>query len=310
MHLTIARSLLMTAALFAAGTSAAWAQPTFTSGVDLVRFGVTVVDRDGNFVTDLVREDFEVYEEGVKQTVSYFVGASTPDASPPPLHLGLLFDTSASMQVDLRLARTAAIRFLNTVRQAEDMTLVDFDTEVRVARYRQADFPRLVERIRGQRPRGWTALYDALGVYLDGAYAQDGQKILVLYTDGGDTRSQLSYRDALDLVKASDVTIYAIGFLKSRPGNAGVMRRIRVLAETTGGKVFLPLTADPLDEIYGEIADEILARYSFGYASTDQRTDGAWREVEVKLSGTRPELRGATIRARTGYFGPYLPTEP
>ena len=298
---------LLVAVLLVAGGSVAWAQPTFTTGVDLVRFGVTVIDREGNFVTDLVDDDFEIYEEGVKQNISYFVGANTLEATRPPLHLGLLFDTSASMEVDLRLARTAAIKFLNTVRQAEDITLVDFDTEVRVARYRQDDFPRLVERIRGREPEGWTALYDALGVYLDGASSQDGQKILVLYTDGGDTRSYMSYGDVLDLVKASDVTVYAIGFLKGRPGNARLMRRVRVLAETTGGEVFLPLTAEPLNGIYAHIAEEIAARYSFGYASTDTRTDGAWREVDVRISSSRSELRGATVRTRQGYFGPYIP---
>jgi hypothetical protein len=64
-----------------------------------------------------------------------------------------------------------------------------------------------------------------------------------------------------------------------------------------------------LDEIYAQIAEEISARYSFGYASTDMRTDGAWREVKVKLSSSRPELEGATLRTRRGYFGPYKPPE-
>lgn len=286
------------------------AQPTFTAGVDLIRFGVTVLNRDGKFVTDLTIDDFEVYEKGEPQTIRYFTSANAPEASPPPLHLGLLFDTSASMEADLRMSRTAAIKFLNTVTQAEDITLVDFDTEVRVGRYRQIDFPRLVERIRMQRPEGWTALYDALGVYLDGAGMQDGQKILVLYTDGGDTRSSMSFSDVQDLVKASDVTVYAIGFLKHQPSNMRLMRRMRQLAEQTGGEVFLPLTADPLDEIYAKIAEEIAARYSFGYASTDLRTDGAWREVEIKLKTSRPHLKGAKVRTRKGYFAPYLPRDP
>ena len=300
------RRTFLAAVALVIGTHPVWAQPTFTAGVDLVRFGVTVIDRDGHFVTDLTEDDFELYEEDVRQTLSYFAGANGGEA-PPPLHLGLLLDTSASMLEDMRLARTAAIKFLNTMRQAEDMTLVDFDTEVRVGRYGQVDFPRLIERIRGQKPKGWTALYDALGVYLHGASAQDGQKILVLYTDGTDTRSEISYSEMLELVKASDVTMYAIGFLKSRPGNARLMRRVRVLVEATGGEVFLPLTADPLDDIYAKIAEEITARYSFGYVSTDTQTDGRWREVEIKLITSRPELRGAKIRTRRGYYGRYTP---
>ena len=73
------------------------------------------------------------------------------------------------MDADIKLARSAAVKFLNTLTDAKDMTLVDFDTEVRVAKYGQQDFPRLVERIRARKPDGFTAMYDALGVYLDGA---------------------------------------------------------------------------------------------------------------------------------------------
>ena len=97
------------------------------------------------------------------------------------------------------------------------MTLVDFDTEVRVGRYGQDDFPRLVERIRNRLPTGQTALYDALGVYLDGAFAQDGRKVLVIYTDGEDTRSRMRFGETADLVRASDVTVYAIGFSEASP---------------------------------------------------------------------------------------------
>jgi len=195
---------------------------------------------------------------------------------------------------------------LNTVTQAEDITLVDFDTEVRVGRYSQNDFPRLIERIRLRKPKGWTALYDALGVYLDGASWQDGQKVLVLFSDGGDTRSAMSFSEINDLVKASDVTLYAIGFLKNRPGNASLMRQMRMFAEQTGGEVFLPLTADPFDEIYARIVEELNSRYSFGYSSTNDQTDGGWREIEVRLNTSRSVLEGAKIRTRKGYYGPYL----
>ena len=77
-----------------------------------------------------------------------------------------------------------------------DVTLVDFDTEVRIARYAASDYPRLIERIRGRKPEGWTAFYDALGVYLSGAANQTGQKILLVYTDGGDTRSAMTFRSS------------------------------------------------------------------------------------------------------------------
>ena len=116
----------------------------------------------------------------------------------------------------------------------------------------------------------------------------------------------MSFSEVNDLVKASDVTLYAIGFLKNRPRNASLMRQMRMFAEQTGGEVFLPLTAEPFDEIYARIVEELNSRYSFGYSSTNDLTDGGWREIEVKLNTSRSDLEGAKIRTRKGYYGPYF----
>jgi Ca-activated chloride channel family protein len=279
------------------------AQPVFRSGIDLVHFGVTVVDRRGNLVTDLTLDDFVLVEEGKPQKIEYFAGGIESETL-PPLHVGLLFDTSGSMTEDLAFSRSAAIKFLNTLPQAEDMTIVDFDTEVRVARYAQRDFARLVERLRSRKPDGWTALYDAMGVYLDGADAQDGRKILVVYTDGGDTRSSISFGDAQNLIKASDVTVYAIGFLEHQSATTRNDQRMRLrqLAEMTGGQAFFPMSIEQLDEMYEKVLDEIKAQYTIGYQSNDLRADGRWRDVEIRV--VRPELKGAKVRTRRGYFAP------
>ena len=137
-----------------------------------------------------------------------------------PLHLGLTLDTSGSMERDIHDVRTAVVKFLNANRAAIDFTLVDFDTEIRVARYGADEIERLIERIRRRKPDGWTALFDAVGVYLNGVGPLDGQKIMLLYTDGGDTRSELTYSDLLDLLKSSDVTVYTIGYLENQGSSA------------------------------------------------------------------------------------------
>src|SRR5262245_25396178 len=134
-------------------------QPTFRATVDLVNFGVSVLDKQGNPVTGLKAEDFEVVENGKKQSLKFF-SAGNPDEA-PPLHIGLLLDTSGSMADDLKDARTAAVKFVNALDTAADVTLVDFDTEVRVARFQQADYPRLAERIRGREADGRTAVHGA-----------------------------------------------------------------------------------------------------------------------------------------------------
>jgi Ca-activated chloride channel family protein len=275
-------------------------QPTFRAGVDLVSFGVTAVDRRGNLVTDLTRADFEILEDGAAQTITHFArGLGDDDA--PATHLGLMLDTSASMERDLKLARSAAIRFLNLLPEAEDITLVDFDTEVRVTRYPQRDFARLVERIRMRKPDGWTALYDALGVYLDGASRGSGRTVLVMYTDGADSRSQLRFSDLMDLLKASHVTVYAVGLVEQTGRmRSEVTMRLQQMVAATGGQAFFPSSLDDLDKSYEQVLAEIKSQYQLGYTSTNGVLDGTWREVEIKVR--RPDVK---VRSRKGYFALY-----
>ncbi|MFO7692479.1 MAG: VWA domain-containing protein [Vicinamibacterales bacterium] len=291
------------AALAALGLALAGAPEAqvFRSGVDLASFGVTAVDRKGGLVTDLAREDFEVREDGRLQAVTLFARGDAGE-SVPPLHLGLLFDTSGSMEESIGFSRSAAIKFLNTVQEALDITLVDFDSEVRVVRYGQHDFARLVERIRRRRPQGQTALYDALGVYLDGASSEEGRRTLVLYTDGGDTSSSMSYGDAQTLLRASDITLYAVGFLAhlSQSRQMDLRMKLRALAEITGGLAFFPSIIKDLDPTYEKIAAEIRGQFTLGYLSTNTTFDGAWRKVEITVK--RP---GVKVRARQGYYAPY-----
>jgi Ca-activated chloride channel family protein len=281
-------------------------QPTFRVETDLVNFGVTVTDKRGTFLTDLTADDFEIFEGGKRQTVKYFTRGDEAVAA-PDLHVGLLFDTSGSMGEDIRLARSAAIRFLNTLSDAKSITLVDFDTEVRVSKYGQQDFPRLVERIRGRKPDGFTAMYDALGLYLQDADVDDGRKILVLFSDGGDTRSTIGFADVMTLVRASDVTVYAVGFVENQPSNARGQQRLRLtqIAQESGGEAFFPSSMKQVDAAYDKIVAQIRAQYSLGYVSTSTDVDGRWRKVEIKVR--RPDLKDLRIQARKGYFAPFRP---
>jgi Ca-activated chloride channel family protein len=280
--------------------------PVFRDAVELVTMGVTVSDRSGAYLGDLGREHFEILEDGKPQTITYFAPGGQAESA-PALHVGLLFDTSGSMSDDIGLARSAAVRFLNTLKDAEDMTLVDFDTEVRMARYGQRDFPRMVERIRNRKPDGFTAMYDALGVYLDRASEDEGRTILVLYTDGGDTRSTIGFGDVMTLVRASNVTIYAVGFLENQSASLRNEQRARLyqLAEATGGQAFFPTRMKEVETAYDTILSQVRAQYSLGYASSNTRQDGSWRKVEIRLK--HPASRGMRLQSRKGYFAPYRP---
>ena len=274
---------------------------SFAAGVELTTFSVTAVDKKGNIVGDLTKDDFDVFEDGARQSVEFF--AAGEGATAPPMHLGLMVDASGSMDRDMKLAQGAAIKFLNRLPSAEDITLVDFDTEVRITRYPQRDFARLVERIRLRKADGMTALYDALGTFLDGADPLKGRKVLVMYTDGGDTRSALSFSETMDLLKASHVTVYAIGLIENTGSARGQMQMtLRQLAESTGGQAFFPTAMRDVESAYDKVLAEIRGQYHLGYQSSNARTTGGWRKVEIKVK--RPDIR---VRARKGYFGPYLP---
>jgi len=272
----------------------------FRTGIDLVTFVVVASDRNG-LVDGLTKDDFRVLEDGTPQAIQYFAKGDV--SARVPLRLGLLMDVSGSMGMDLDLSRSAAIKFMNAVEHARDVTLVDFDTEVRLARYSQDDFPRLIERIRGQKLGGWTAFYDAIEVYLNGMAMEDGQKVLVIYTDGGDTRSRISMGQILDLLKFVDVTVYAIGFVNNQPSYARMEQRMKLeqIAAATGGEAYFPGSKDQLAEMYDKILDELNNRYTLGYVSTNTGTPG-YRRVDIQI--TNPAYKSVRIRTRNGYYAP------
>jgi Ca-activated chloride channel family protein len=274
----------------------------FRSGVDLVSFTVVASDKQG-LVEGLTRDDFTILEDGKPQTLQFFAEGDV--SARMPLRLGLLFDVSGSMGLDIEMSRSAAIKFMNAVEHAKDVTLVDFDTEVRLARYRQDDFPRLIERIRSKKPDGWTALYDAIAVYLNGMAMEEGQKVLVIYSDGGDTRSRMSMTQIIDLLKWIDVTVYAIGFVEHQ-GSGRMEQRMKLeqLANATGGQAYFPTSKEQVAEFYDKILAELNGRYTLGYISNSTAKPG-FRKVEIKV--TNPAYRNIKIRARNGYYAPDRP---
>jgi Ca-activated chloride channel family protein len=291
---------------FVCAPSAAQQPPAFRARVDLVNVGVSVTDRKGNLITDLTAADFEIVEDGRAQTIRFFAAGDSAGADErPALHLGLLLDVSESMGEDMQFSKTASIKFLNTLTDAVDVAVVDFDTEVRTARYSQNEFARLIERIRQKKAKGDTALYDAIATYLHSASEQDGRKVMLLYTDGGDTRSSVPFRELMDLLKASDVTVCAIGELAHQSPSTTTQQRmiLQQIAEVTGGQAFFPTSVKELDGVYEKVVTQIRAQYTIGYLSTNEKTDGTWRRVDVRIA--RKNGRDLRTRSRKGYFAPF-----
>jgi Ca-activated chloride channel homolog len=300
-------NLIATPAAMVALIAAASAQQqrpdptTFRGSTDLVTVGVTVAAKQHQLVTDLTANDFAVYEDGKLQQI--FAFASGAEAG-PPLHIGVLLDVSGSQGLDLEFTQNAVIKFLKALPNAADVTFIDFATEVRGGRYSPSDFPRLFKRVRDLKAAGETALFDAIGLYLDGASGQDGRKVMVLYTDGADTASSLSLRTLMTLLKASDVTVYTIGALDNQPQATQTMLRALLggIAASTGGAAFFPGSARQLTKIYDQVLGEVRAQYTIGYVSTNETNDGGWRKVDVRI--TRADANRLDVRARKGYYAP------
>ena len=215
-----------------------------------------------------------------------FFAAGGRRTSAPPLHLGFLLDTSGSMEEDIKDVRTAAIKFLNAIEHAVDITLVDFDTEVRRRpRSAPSDYPRLIERIRMRKPDGWTALYDAIGVYLNGAADQDGEKVLVIYTDGGDTRSSLTVGDVLDLLKAR------------------TSRSTRSATSSTSRSSHGPRSAMQLAALRGDDRRAGVLPDQLKELDEDVREDPAKRSPPATASATCRPTRGPTARGARSRSG-------
>src|SRR4029079_5736051 len=160
-----------------------------------------------------------------------------------PLHLGLLLDVSESMQKNLPDAATASVQFVNAVPDSVDATLVDFDTTVRLGRFAPPSYPQLFERIRNRKAGGLTALYDALAVYLDDVAEREGQHVLILYTDGGDSNSSTTFGKISEVLRrTTNLIVYSIGYLENQSSASRLEQQMRLtmLARATGGHAYIP----------------------------------------------------------------------
>jgi Ca-activated chloride channel homolog len=279
-------------------------QPSFTAGVDLVSLNVTVTDATARFMTDLQETDFEVFEDGVKQDVTFF------NRSNLPIALSLLLDTSASMDTRLSTAQEAAIGFARRLREQDLAEIVDFDSRVIILQPFTNKASDLEQAIRRTSAGGSTSMYNAVYIALKDlkkVVATNVDEIrrqaIVVLSDGEDTSSLLPFEEVLDLAKRSETAIYAIG-LRSNDGgsNRGFKEAefvLRQLAQETGGRAFFPNLPTELPAIYSQIADEISSQYTVGYTSKNQRRDGAWRRVVVRVN--RPN---SVARTKQGYFAP------
>jgi len=278
-------------------------QPAFRTGVDIVSLNLTVTDSQNHYVTDLDQNDFAVFEDGVKQDVTFF------NRRQQPIALSLLLDSSASMEDKLPTLQTAAGNFIRRLRPSDLAQVIDFDSRVEIRQVFTSNHDELEAAIRQTTAGGSTSLHNAIYIALKElkkikAVSEEDvrRQALVVFSDGEDTSSLVSFDEVLDLAKRSETAIYTIALRGTDTQTKGFREAefvMRTLAQETGGRAFFPAKVEDLNGVYSQIADELASQYTLGYSSKNTRRDGAYRRIVVQVA--RP---GVTPRAKRGYYAP------
>lgn len=261
-------------------------QKALRVNVDLVMVNASVVDSDNRLVSDLEPKNFRIFEDKVEQSIEYFSSETAP------VSLGIVFDSSHSMQKKLEFARSAAVRFLETGTPDDEYFLVEFASRPEVASDFTTDIRRLRDELSFKPAQGQTALYDAM--YLGLAKLRHGQnpkKALLLITDGEDNYSRYTRSDIRQFLRESDVQIYVIDLGRALLSD---------LADMTGGHSYRA-SVDDLGDVCEKIAVELKSQYVLGYKSTNNRKDGKFRRILVKMLPP-PGFPKLHVRTRRGYY--------
>lgn len=305
------RRLLAAGIVFAVGLGSLGHASTTESGqqggrfqfkvdVNAVSLSVVVTDKKGRFIPNLTMDDFEVREDNVVQEPSFFQSEVTP------VTVLLLLDASTSIRPSVEGVKEAASNFVTKLWDGDQAIIADFNESIRFSSHFTDDADRLVATIQSLYPAGWTALYDSVLISIDKVMSEPGRKALLVFTDGDDSRSlgqgsEADSNDVLEGARLSEVSIYSVGFEgrgnRGRGVNKGFLRK---LARQTGGEAFFPKGIGDLNKAFSRIQEELHSQYRMAYVSTNSSSNGAWREIALKVKN-RDDL---IVRTRQGYY-PY-----
>jgi Ca-activated chloride channel homolog len=275
----------------------------FTLDVTRVQLLFTVSDKKGRFVSNLAKEDFEVFEAKKPQSIVEFTAESEL-----PLRLAILIDTSNSIRDRFKFQQEAATDFVNTViRPQEDRAvIVSFDTAPELVADLTGDVEKLTAAIRSLRAGGGTSLYDAIFFSCRDKLMQDQprhkfRRAMVILSDGEDNQSRYTRDQALEMAHKADVVIYSISTNRLGIESDGD-KVLKYFADQTGGQAFFPFKAQDLAQSFENIANELRHQYNVLYRPEPLKTDGLYHPVDVKVRGRKDLI----VRARHGYYAPVM----
>jgi Ca-activated chloride channel homolog len=269
--------------------------------VEEVVLNATVIGRGGRLVQDLKKDDFQVSEDGVKQTIVSF------QHSDLPVSIALVVDNSGSMSEKRPAVNKSALDLIQASNPQDEAFVVNFSDEAFIDQDFTSDINRLRDGLSHIESRGGTALYDAVVASAD-KLAQDAKhpkQVLIVITDGEDNASTLNLEQTIHRVQElSGPEIYAIGLLygddMSRAEKRHAQRALEMLSEETGGIAFFPKSITQVDDIAAEVAQDIRSQYTIGYHSSKPYTEPGFRRIEVTAQ-SKGEGK-LLVRTRTGYF--------
>jgi Ca-activated chloride channel family protein len=272
--------------------------PRISVDVNLVVLQATVRSRGGHLVSDLSKQDFEVYEDGVRQSIRLFRHEDVP------VTVGLVIDHSGSMGPKLTSVIEAARTFARSSNAEDQMFVVNFNEKVTFGLPAGIGFTNraseLERAIWATPAAGQTALYDAVAEGLERSRAGGPEKkVLIVVSDGGDNASRLSLPEVLKEVSQSSAIVYTIGIFDEEDPDRNPEVLLR-LARATGGDAFFPAQFNEVVTVCERIARDIRNQYTIGYVSTSSGPTGALRAIRLTANAAgRGQL---SVRTRTGYI--------
>jgi Ca-activated chloride channel homolog len=273
---------------------------------DLVLVDVTVLDKNNKFVKGIDQNKFQIFEDQISQQIEFF------SQDQVPISYGIVVDTSGSMRRRLSTVIKAAKTLVNLSRPGDEVFIVDMkDTKnIEMLEEYTTNLDDAIDALDNMVAAGGTALLD--GIVVAGDYAKEGRhrrKALVVISDGDERDSTYSIDYTLDKIREFDVQLYLIGFPDDLSEDSGIFKRspkkkavelINKLANESGGQAYFPKELADLETIAQKIGADLRSQYTIGYTPSNQRQDGSFRRISVKLLDNK-EL---AVRTRSGYYAP------
>jgi Ca-activated chloride channel family protein len=269
--------------------------------VRLVRMLVTVKDANGQLIGSLNKNDFTIFDNGVKQEIAVFERQTEQ-----PLSVAVLVDTSASTGIELRYELDSVSKFLRALlgegNPNDTVALYSFNWQVNLLSSYTRRFARVDQQLKQLKSEGGTSLYDAIYLASRELELRDGRHVMVIVTDGGDTTSVKDFHQALEAAQLADTLLYpvlVVPITNDAGRNVGGENALTTLAAGTGGHVFLPSLGAELDRAFSDILRELRTQYMIGFYPKDvPPTKDRFHTLKVSVQG--PNLRVIT---RNGYYG-------